>query len=119
MRVVGLQVSPERAGFTVEYVGDGGQVVTVTCPQDSAGGLNRMNAVTKAQEILAAVLAADLDETFGSRAVPGGGVRANARRAHDYDAMEEQLEEGLEDTFPASDPVSIASSAIAKGNSRR
>ncbi|MGS1094106.1 hypothetical protein ACVCNR_05885 [Aquamicrobium terrae] len=34
------------------------------------------------------------------------------RKAHD--AMEE-LEEGLEDTFPASDPVSVTSSAIPGG----
>jgi hypothetical protein len=47
------------------------------------------------------------------------GTLPNARRAHDRDAMEEQLDEGLEDTFPASDPVSIASSTIAKGHSRR
>jgi hypothetical protein len=32
-------------------------------------------------------------------------------RHHEADA-EEELEEGLEDTFPASDPVSITSSAI-------
>lgn len=28
------------------------------------------------------------------------------------DIMEEQLEEGLEDTFPASDPVSVTSTGI-------
>ena len=30
----------------------------------------------------------------------------------DHEVAEEELEEGLEDTFPASDPVSITSSAI-------
>ncbi|WVT77208.1 hypothetical protein QM996_22330 (plasmid) [Sinorhizobium chiapasense] len=123
MRVVGIQVSPERAGragFSVEFVGDGGEVVTVMCPQDSAGSLNRLNAVAKAKEMLKTAL--DADEALQAAGAPTGSLRGpllNARQAHDRDAMEEQLDEGLEDTFPASDPVSIASSTIAKGHSRR
>lgn len=123
MRVVGIQVSPERAGragYSVEFVGEGGEVVTVMCPQDSAGSVNRLNAVAKAKEMLAAALDAD-EALLGSSGESARlrGVLQTARHAHDRDAMEEQLEEGLEDTFPASDPVSIASSTIAKGHSRR
>jgi hypothetical protein len=33
--------------------------------------------------------------------------------------MEEQLDQGLEDSFPASDPVSITSSAIPTGKIRK
>ncbi|MGE6782707.1 hypothetical protein ACQKGL_09320 [Ensifer adhaerens] len=123
MRIVGLQVTAEKAGrsgFTVEFVGDGGQVVTVMCPQDGAGSLNRLNAIEKAKEILQAAIATE--EAVAAAAGDAGarrGTLPNARQAHDRDAMEEQLDEGLEDTFPASDPVSIASSTIAKGNSRR
>lgn len=123
MRIVGLQVTAERAdrsGFTVEFIGDGDEVVTVMCPQDKAGSLNRLNAIAKAKEILHAAIAAD--ETVAAAGDQAGvrrGTLPNARRAHDRDAMEEQLDEGLEDTFPASDPVSIASSTIAKGHSRR
>ncbi|HEV7318665.1 MAG TPA: hypothetical protein VGO04_08650 [Ensifer sp.] len=123
MRIVGIQVSPERAGragFTVEFVGDDWQVVTVMCPQDSARSLNRLNAVARAKEMLKAALDADVSLAEASdKAERRLGVLANARQAHDRDALEEQLEEGLEDTFPASDPVSIASSAVAKGHSRR
>jgi hypothetical protein len=62
MRIVGLQVNAERAGrsgFTVEFIGDGDEVVTVMCPQDKAGSLNRLNAIAKAKEILHAAIAAD------------------------------------------------------------
>ncbi|TPI17819.1 MULTISPECIES: hypothetical protein [unclassified Mesorhizobium] len=38
-------------------------------------------------------------------------VRSLEREQH-REVEEEELEEGLEDTFPASDPVSITSSAI-------
>ncbi len=123
MRIVGQQVTAERAGrsgFTVEFIGDGDEVVTVMCPQDKSGSLNRLNAIAKAKEILHAAIAAD--ETVAAAGDQAGvrrGTLPNARRAHDRDAMEEQLDEGLEDTFPASDPVSIASSTIAKGHSRR
>ncbi|NUS19626.1 MAG: hypothetical protein HOQ25_07520 [Mesorhizobium sp.] len=38
-------------------------------------------------------------------------VRSLEQERH-HEIEEEELEEGLEDTFPASDPVSITSSAI-------
>ena len=39
-------------------------------------------------------------------------VRSLEHEQHEATSAEEELEEGLEDTFPASDPVSITSSAI-------
>ena len=94
--------------------------MTVMCPQDDAGSLNRLNAIAKAKEMLRTAL--DADEALQAASGAQGAFRGplpNARHAHDRDAMEEQLDEGLEDTFPASDPVSIAASTIAKGHSRR
>jgi hypothetical protein len=38
--------------------------------------------------------------------------RAENGRSKNDKVLEEQLEEGLEDTFPASDPVSVVSTAI-------
>lgn len=40
-------------------------------------------------------------------------TRRTEGRAEDKGTLEEQLQEGLEDTFPASDPVSVTSTAIA------
>ena len=42
-----------------------------------------------------------------------GGDRRTAGRAEDRDTLEEQLDEGLEDSFPASDPVSITTTTIS------
>jgi hypothetical protein len=39
--------------------------------------------------------------------------RRTAGRAEDFDTLEEQLCQGLEDTFPASDPVSVVSTLIS------
>lgn len=39
--------------------------------------------------------------------------RRTEGRAEDISTLEEQLQEGLEDTFPASDPVSVVSTTIA------
>jgi hypothetical protein len=39
--------------------------------------------------------------------------RPTEGRAEDRSTLEEQLQEGLEDTFPASDPVSVVSTTIA------
>ena len=38
--------------------------------------------------------------------------REKRKQKKDADEREEELEEGLEDTFPASDPVSVTSSSI-------
>jgi len=44
--------------------------------------------------------------------MPETGKRRTAGRAEDKGTLEEQLQEGLEDTFPASDPVSVVSTTI-------
>ncbi len=41
------------------------------------------------------------------------------RQKHEADVREEELEEGLEDTFPASDPVSVTSSSIPGGPKKK
>lgn len=41
--------------------------------------------------------------------------RRTPGRAEDRPTLEEQLQEGLEDSFPGSDPVSVTSSLISGG----
>jgi hypothetical protein len=45
--------------------------------------------------------------------------RERAKQEQKADLREEELEEGLEDTFPASDPVSVTSSSIPGGPKKR
>ncbi len=62
MQVIGTQVIPEqdgRHGFTVEFVGEGGEVVSVRLRNDEAQTLNRMNAVEKAKAIMVQLAAFD------------------------------------------------------------
>lgn len=40
-------------------------------------------------------------------------------RPDDDEALEQELEEGLEDSFPASDPVSVTSTAIPGGPGKK
>ena len=40
-------------------------------------------------------------------------VRSLEHEQHEESSAEEELEEGLEDTFPASDPVSITGTSIS------
>ena len=40
--------------------------------------------------------------------------RRTPGRSEDPAVLEEQLQEGLEDTFPASDPVSVTSTLISR-----
>ncbi|HWK63994.1 MAG TPA: hypothetical protein VNS34_03590 [Rhizobiaceae bacterium] len=43
------------------------------------------------------------------------GKRRTPGRAEDRETLDEQLLQGLEDTFPASDPVSVTSTSISGG----
>lgn len=64
MRVVGTQVIADRGGkrgFTVEFVGEGGEVVSVEMHNDSGQTLNRMNAIDMAKAMMAQVAALDTD----------------------------------------------------------
>ena len=45
--------------------------------------------------------------------------REKRRQKHEADVREEELDEGLEDTFPASDPVSVTSSSIPGGPKKK
>lgn len=118
MQMIGTQVISAHGGkdgFTVEFVGDGSEVVSVQMPNDTAQSLNRGNALDKARELMANVASAQ----------PGTGetsdlvTRPDARSAGDRETVEEQLDEGLEDTFPASDPVSITSTSITGDRAKR
>ena len=119
-------VHPEmggKLGFTVEFVGNAGEVISVTMRQDPDNMLNRVNAVEKARELLieAAALEGGNDYASTYDAQSNGdfdnvdtglpGLRS-ARALGDLAAMEEQLDAGLYDSFPASDPVSITVSTV-------
>jgi hypothetical protein len=113
MHLVGTQVIPEqggKAGFTVEFVGEGGEIVSVSMRSDAAANLNRLNAIEMAQAVMRELASADCSAIEESRDT--SKIHRSARGAKDTDEMERQLDEGLEDTFPASDPVSVTVSTI-------
>lgn len=117
MQNVETQVHPEQAGklgFTVEFVGDTGEIISVFMKQDGESNLNRLNAVDKARALMVEVSALDENQL----ASPKGDEECtkhlrSARTAGDTGTMEEQLDEGLEASFPASDPVSITVSTVS------
>ena len=55
----------------------------------------------------------DVTGITGFEGWPMPRKRRTPGRAEDLETLEEQLLEGLEDTFPASDPVSVTSTLIA------
>jgi hypothetical protein len=61
---------------------------------------------------------ADMHEYRGDPRDDDCRSRRTEGRAEDRDTLEEQLREGLEDTFPASDPVSVTSTTIATKTTR-
>lgn len=128
MEVIGTQVHPQASsGFmTVEFVGEDGDVISVQMHRGENDGLNRLNAIEKAKAMMLQVAnskqpddnAAE-DGTGHDGAADGESPAVislrSARAAHDTGTLEEQLDEGLESSFPASDPVSVTVSTIPSG----
>lgn len=107
-----------KHGYTVEFVGDSGAVISVHLRQNDDNSLNRINAVEHAHKLLleaSAVKAATGEgdsQTTGEVEKSVGHLRS-ARALGNTADMEEQLDEGLYDSFPASDPVSITVSTVS------
>ncbi|AGS23160.1 hypothetical protein [Rhizobium etli] len=95
MALSDITVYQTEDGFVVEFGGEGEDSIAVTLR--SAPELMLENAVARAKVLLAAAI----EPTHGDSA-----------RSKDPALLEEELEEGLEDSFPASDPVSVTSSSI-------
>ncbi|MDW5317951.1 hypothetical protein [Rhizobium sp. PL01] len=128
MEVIGTQVHPQPSFglMTVEFVGEGGDVISVQMHQSESDGLNRFNAIKKAKAMMLQVASFDQPEEEqsddGSRSgdnsdgePPAVISLRSARAAGDTGTLEEQLDEGLEASFPASDPVSVTVSTIPSG----
>jgi len=117
MQNVETQVHPEQAGklgFTVEFVGDTGEIISVFMKQDGESNLNRLNAVDKARALIIEISALDEKELASPKCDDECAKQLrSARTAGDTGTMEEQLDEGLEASFPASDPVSITVSTVS------
>ncbi|WP_426128183.1 hypothetical protein [Pararhizobium sp. PWRC1-1] len=128
MEVIGTQVHPQPSSglMTVEFVGEGGDVISVQMHQTESDGLNRLNAIARAKAMMLQV--ASFDQPDGGEADDSGRVSSgstgespavislrSARTAGDSGTLEEQLDEGLESSFPASDPVSVTVSTIPSG----
>lgn len=97
--------------YMVEFVTEGEEKVTVKVENETEAELARDEVIRRA--------AIKLGDALGVACAECGIkpenllMRPSARRAGDRAELERQLEEGLEDTFPASDPVSVTSSTIA------
>ncbi|MBB3980216.1 hypothetical protein GGQ64_005469 [Rhizobium azooxidifex] len=146
MEVISKQVREEKSSLTVEFVGEGGDVVSVQLKKDEDGILTPLNAEEKAKAIMVQIATFDTDgadvahtsEASRSTEEPaivqaqaseqgtldGTNVEPvspavislqSARAAQDTGTLEEQLDEGLESSFPASDPVSATVSSIPGG----
>ncbi|MBO9125329.1 MULTISPECIES: hypothetical protein [unclassified Rhizobium] len=97
MTITDITVNSREGGFVVMFGDKTGNSIAVTLYNAATPGLTRDNAVSHARHLL---LAAH-DSSAGDGA-----------RSKDAATLEEELDEGLEDTFPASDPVSVTGSSI-------
>jgi len=95
---------------------------------DEDGNLNRLNAEEKAKAVMVQIAtlieatghgpSASADSTSGQNdddLSPAVVSLRSARAAQDTGTLEEHLDEGLESSCPASDPISAATSAIPSG----
>lgn len=117
-----LEDHETRGGFTVEFRGDGGDRITVHMTSTENGDLSRENALDKAQVMLlqAARFGRSEEEEAESQHDPSRGpsaaVESLRQEKREKETMQRggtALEEGLEDTYPASDAVSATYTSTA------
>jgi hypothetical protein len=124
MSIVGTQVIAEgsgNAGYTVEFIAQGGDVISVSL-RSGASDVNRTNAVAKAKEYLAHLVNSNElpDEMIDAENQDGRAATVASSTTPSRQDMEDQLNEGLEDSFPASDPVSATITSIpGRGDGQR
>lgn len=130
MQIIGTEIieSPEPKGsVVVEFHGDGGERVSVQMAQTESGGLTRENALEKAQVLLLQVSRFGMSETTGP--TDGDAMEGEPSEAVESLRQEQRektmqrggsvLQEGLEDTYPASDPVSATYTSTVSGDQPR
>ncbi|TLX12460.1 hypothetical protein [Rhizobium sp. MHM7A] len=124
MQLIDTRVTQSGNFFTVEFLGEGGESIAVKI-ENSHGELDNSTALDRAKVMMVQLTAfpgRDADGSInrydalsngnfdeGSKGLVG---QPSARSTHDSETLEEELNEGLEDTFPASDPVSATVSSI-------
>jgi hypothetical protein len=129
-----MQVTDTRVLFTgglatVEFVGQGSELVSVTLT-NANDALTEAGAIEHAKVVMVQLTAfnAEQEQPVGSvnryDALSNGNfdgegevapATPSARSSHDKQMLEEELQEGLEDSFPASDPVSATVTSIPSG----
>ena len=137
MQLIDTRVTPETPGmgsYSVEFAGEGGESISVTLKDErSEAEFNIDSLITKAKAIMIQVATishcdapisehdaqnhGNMDQSLEGSSRPNkihslSRERRTEGRAVDKETLEEQLQEGLEDSFRGSDPVSVVSTAI-------
>lgn len=124
-----IESNSPKGGFIVEFRGDGGERVSVHLAQTESGALSPDNAVQKAQVLLLQASrfgVSDAEDTPHSDGhgvqKPSDAVESLRQEQSNREAMQHggtALQEGLEDTYPASDPVSATHTSITTGERKQ
>ncbi|KJF72893.1 hypothetical protein [Agrobacterium arsenijevicii] len=106
MQLSTTYVKRDNGVISVEFVGSDGDQVSVRL---AAGleGITDAEAIKRASALMVQLT------TFATAQNEAPHGQASARTSKDRDILEEELDEGLEDSFPASDPVSAIGTSIA------
>lgn len=98
MEVIGKQVNEEKSFISVEFVGEGGDVVSVHLKKDDKGNLTRLNAEEKAKAIMVQIATFEMDEredatmaeTASGDAGPTGEKHTPAPEEHELNEAQGQ-----------------------------
>ncbi|UJW74986.1 hypothetical protein [Rhizobium sp. SL42] len=123
MQIIETQVregNGVKAGFTVDFIGDGNERISVEMAQSGNNALTRENAVQKARVILLQAGSFNPTEKGGegkqdsdAPSEASEAVKSLNQERKDDNRSGSALQEGLEDSFPASDPVSATYTSTA------
>jgi hypothetical protein len=97
MTITDITVNARDGGFAVEFGDKTGNSIAVTLYNVATPGLTRETALSHARHLLTTAL----ENSAG-----------DGPHSKDAATLEDELDEGLEGTFPASDPVSVTNPSL-------
>lgn len=131
LEIVDKLVHDDAHILTVEFVGDGGNVVSARMSRHEDDGVTKINAEALAKGMLFDVVNTDIEAllrdvdavggpsgptvTTADRESPAAASLREEREAKKSETLDDQLDGGLASSFPASDPVSVATTTIPGG----
>jgi len=128
MQLRETRITPEGRMLTVEFVGQGGELVSIAM-DNSDNNIDAENAVEHAKAIMVQLVSLGGENADGSinrydalsngnfdEGSVGSHTPPSGRHGQDHETLKEDLDGGVPETFSAADPASTTVTSVSGGS---